>query len=95
MVGNRPLLIINEPIYISNGTNSDIRYNFYYPRWAYDDYRKLLADYAPQIASQYLDLWDVIPAQEFTNSAIHITPEGSSQLAQLVADAIMKELDED
>ncbi len=38
-----PVLLVNEPILISNGENSDIRYNFYYPRWAYDAYRSELA----------------------------------------------------
>ena len=37
------MLLVNEPILISNGANSDIRYNFFYPRWAYDEYRSMLA----------------------------------------------------
>ncbi|MBT6151535.1 MAG: SGNH/GDSL hydrolase family protein [Chloroflexi bacterium] len=38
-----PVLIVNEPIFVSQGENSDIRYDFFYPRWAYDSYRQLLA----------------------------------------------------
>ncbi len=35
-----PVLLINEPMFISQGQNSQVRYNFYYPRWAYDEYRQ-------------------------------------------------------
>ncbi len=35
-------LVINEPILIAAGENSDIRYNYYYPRWTYDHYRVLM-----------------------------------------------------
>ena len=39
-----------------------------------------------------LDLWDAIPMTEFSNSAIHITPEGGRQLAGLISDAISRAL---
>lgn len=90
LAGDVPVLIVNEPMFISSGENSNIRYNFYYPRWAYDDYRRLLADAARQNGWRYLDLWDAIPASEFTNSAIHLTPAGEAQLAALIAQAITR-----
>lgn len=83
-----PTLLVNEPILISNGANSDIRYNFYYPRWAYDEYRRLLAEYAKTYDRNYLDLWDIVPMNEFTNSAIHLTPAGEKILAEKIATAI-------
>ena len=73
-----PILLINEPILISKGENSDIRYNFFYPRWAYDHYRTLIQNQAQQSGWHYVDLWDVIPASQFTNSAVHFTPQGAS-----------------
>jgi hypothetical protein len=88
--GQVPVIIINEPIFISQGENSDIRYNFYYPRWAYDDYRKLLAERSVQEGWHYLDLWNVIDGDEFTNSAVHLSPAGSSELAGLIAEAIVE-----
>lgn len=88
LVGDTPLLIVNEPTFVSAGENSDIRYNFFYPRWAYDDYRALLAEQAQEHGWRYLDLWDAIPNTEYTNSAIHLTPEGSAQLAALIGEAI-------
>ena len=74
---NVPVLIVNEPILISTGANSDIRYNFFYPRWAYDQYRALMTNLATNADWTYVDLWDVVPEAEFTNSAVHVTPAGS------------------
>jgi hypothetical protein len=82
---NVPTLLVNEPILISNGLNSDIRYNFFYPRWAYDEYRELLAERARQNNWNYLDTWDLVPMQEYTNSGVHLTPFGESLLAEQVA----------
>jgi hypothetical protein len=87
--GDIPVLIINEPIYISSGENSDIRYNILYPRWAYDSYRRLLAEYSTSNSWPYLDLWDVIEPNEFTNTAIHITPYGTTQLSAYIEQAII------
>ena len=83
-------LLVNEPMLISNGANSDIRYNFFYPRWAYDEYRSMLTQHAQSKNWNYLDLWDLAPAQEFTNSAIHLTPAGEILLADRIAAAIQE-----
>jgi len=77
LAGDVPVLIVNEPILISTGANSDIRYNFFYPRWAYDQYRELMTALSANADWVYLDLWDVVPEAEFTNSAVHVTPAGS------------------
>ena len=81
-------LLVNEPMLISNGLNSDIRYNFFYPRWAYDEYRQTLAEHAAAHHWRYLDLWDLVPSDQFTNSAIHLTPAGEALLANKIASAI-------
>lgn len=88
LAGDIPILIVNEPMFISRGMNSDIRYNFYYPRWAYDEYRRLLATRAEEDGWDYLDLWDAIPATEFTNTAVHLTPHGVNVLANRLRTAI-------
>jgi hypothetical protein len=82
--GTAPILLVNEPIFISDGKNSDVRYNLLYPRWAYDDYRRLLAEQSQRQGWAYLDVWDLIPASEFTNSIVHLTPAGSQQLADKI-----------
>jgi len=86
-----PLTIVNEPILVSSGRNSAIRYNFFYPRWAYDAYRGALADAMQAAGVHYLDLWNVVPETEFTNSAIHLTPAGEALLAQSIAGQLCKE----
>ena len=83
-----PTILVNEPMLISNGLNSDIRYNFFYPRWAYDEYRQLLAEHAAARSWHVLDLWNLVPMQEFTNSAIHLTPDGEAMLAREIAETI-------
>lgn len=85
LLGKTPLWLVNEPILISSGANSNIRYNFYYPRWAYDQYRALMAQDAQARGWHYLDAWNLVPEVEFTNSAIHLTPAGESLLAQRIA----------
>jgi hypothetical protein len=84
-------ILVNEPMLISDGLNSDIRYNFFYPRWAYDEYRQILAEHAAARNWNYLDLWDLVPPGEFTNSAIHLTPAGERQLADTIAETIQTE----
>ena len=82
MAGDYNLWIVNEPIYISQGLNGDIRYNFFYPRWAYDQYRVLLTDWCSSHKLHCLDFWDLIPPEEFSNSAIHRTPHGEKLLKE-------------
>jgi hypothetical protein len=74
-------ILINEPILISKGENSDIRYNFYYPRWAYDEYRTIIQTVFNKNEIAYYDFWNLVPESEFTNSAIHLTDTGEILLA--------------
>jgi hypothetical protein len=89
IAGGIPIIYVNEPIYISHGDNSDIRYNFFYPRWAYDQYREMLGEYCQQNDWQCLDEWNLVSPEEFTNSAIHMTPYGTGQLASRIENAIL------
>lgn len=79
-----PILLVNEPILISNGINNDIRYNFYYPRWVYDQYRQILTQRSLEQSWNYLDLWNIVPMSEFTNSAIHVTPVGEKIITEKI-----------
>lgn len=87
--GGTPVLIVNEPMFISEGENNDIRYNFYYPRWAYDAYRQIMNTRSEIDHLSYLDLWNSIPSTEFTNTAIHLTPLGTKMLAEQIGRAIL------
>jgi hypothetical protein len=86
--GNIPMIVINEPTFIADGLNSDIRYNFWYPKWAFDHYRDLIAEKAKSENWNYIDLWDSIASEDFTDSPVHQTPHGSQQLSALVSKAI-------
>lgn len=85
-----PVILINEPIFIADGMNSDLRYNFWYPIWAYDAYRVALRNYADERNWAYLDVWDVIAPEEFTDSPVHLTPAGSQILSERVLAAIIQ-----
>jgi hypothetical protein len=91
MAGGVPLWIINEPVYVSRGLNSGIRYNFFYPRWAYDQYRTMLANWCRAQTQVCYDFWDLVPAEEFSNSAIHRTPRGEAVLADALEALIAEE----
>jgi len=90
LAGDVPVLIINEPMFISRGENSDLRYNSFYPRWAYDQYRALLNGKTAANNWHYLDLWDSIAPDEFTDTPVHLTPQGMAQFAQAVGEAILR-----
>jgi hypothetical protein len=85
MLGKTPVLIVNEPILISRGKNSDLRYDFYYPRWAYDRYMHEMEATTSEYGISYLNTWDIVPPEEFTNSAIHIDRTGEETLAAAIA----------
>jgi hypothetical protein len=88
MAGETPVLIVNEPIFVSEGLNSEIRYNSFYPRWVYDAYRELMDAESSTQGWQYADLWQAAAHPEFTNTPIHLTPQGTLEFA----DAVIAEL---
>jgi len=88
IAGGVPVLLINEPMFISDGKNSDLRYNAFYPRWAYDQYREMLEETAVAQSWYYLDLWDTIPPEEFTDTPVHLTPKGNNLYAKQVVKSL-------
>lgn len=88
--GDVPVLLINEPMFISQGANSDVRYNAFFPRWAYDLYRDHLRRTADAEGWTLLDLWDLLPnADCYTDSAVHLTPDCVVREADAVAPALL------
>jgi hypothetical protein len=90
IVGETPMILVNEPILISGGENSDLRYNFYYPIWAYDQYRQTMKELSKENDWHYLDLWNLIAEEEFTNTAIHITPKGIGIMSKKLSGTILE-----
>jgi len=76
---------VNAPIFVADGRNSDLRYNFFYPRWAYDAYREQLAAQGEAGEIALWDLWQAVPPAEFTDSPLHLTPRGVEIMATNLA----------
>jgi len=92
IAGKTPILLVNEPILISSGMNSDLRYNYYYPIWAYDQYRQNMQELSKENGWYYQDLWNLIAEEEFTNTAIHFTPKGVGILSERISEMIMEQI---
>jgi hypothetical protein len=90
--GGTPVLLVNEPIYVQpDGPNTDLRYNFSYPRWIYDAYRAQFAAQAERNGWDYLDLWNFLPPAEFTPDAdLHPTAAGEALLAETLAPVLLQ-----
>ncbi len=91
-LGPIPLLLVNEPIMISGGKNSDVRYNFFYPRWAYDAYRRTMVEITTGHNLAYVDAWDWIAPQDFTNSAIHMNAKAEAYFAEKLSAEIQNQV---
>ena len=79
LANGMPILLVNEPILVMKDVaNSDVRYDSYYPRWVYDQYRTYLAEAAASNGWNYLDLWDSFPEQAFADTPLHLKPEAHS-----------------
>jgi hypothetical protein len=89
VAGEVPVLLVNEPMFISDGENSALRYNAFYPRWAYDQYREMLAETAVAQNWHYLDLWDAIPPKEFTDTPVHLTSNGNKIYSEKIFNAVL------
>ncbi len=88
MVGDIPLIVVNEPIFIATGQNSDLRYNSFYPRWAYDAYRELFTEQATVNQWRYCDVWDAMPAESFTDSPLHMTSQATGELSRILGEML-------
>ncbi len=81
------VLLVNEPMNRSN--NSDLRWNYYYPRWAYDDYRAVMQDTAAHEGWTYVDFWDAEPPDQFTDTDFHLTPAANCDYAAKLSQPVM------
>jgi hypothetical protein len=88
---DKPVLLVNEPILIvKDRPNSDLRYNSFYPRWAYDQYREYMNEAAEQYEWTYLDFWDSFASDSFANSPLHLNGEGQKKFADLLTPALQE-----
>ncbi len=90
VAGTVPVVLVNEPIYVANGKNNLVRYNEFYPRWVFDEYRQYMAEWTKKPNHQWLDDWNVIPPEEFSDAFFHRRPSGEKRFAELLAPEIKK-----
>ncbi len=86
--GTVPLLLVNEPIFIADGANSALRYNAWYPIWAYDAYRSWLHAESDRRGWRLLDIWDALDGARFTDSPVHRDAAGEQAVAKLLLQAL-------
>lgn len=90
VAGDVPLVLVNEPIFVANGKNHLVRYNGFYPRWAYDEYRQFISEWAGQHNHTLLDYWDALPPEDFSDAYFHLRLSGEKRFASLLAADIKK-----
>jgi hypothetical protein len=90
LAGDAPVVLINEPIFIAEGKNYLIRYNVFYPRWAYDEYRQWMVQWAEKEGFPFLDYWNALPPTGFSDQNFHRSSSGEEQFAKLLAPEIQK-----
>lgn len=90
IAADAPVIVVNEPIFIVSGRNSDLRYNELYPRWAYDAYRAALTDWMTREGYAFHDYWNALPVDVFANEVFHRDPRGERLFAEMLAPRILE-----
>ncbi len=86
------LLLVNEPMFIGTGANSDTNYNELIARGMYDHYRAALTDFVRVNSIPFADLWDAIPPEHFTNTPLHADAEGWTLVVNRITDVLTKQM---
>jgi hypothetical protein len=90
MARDVPLVLVNEPIFVAPGPNNLVRYNGYYPRWVYDEYRQFMLEWTENNTRSWLDYWDALPPQDFNDAFFHRRASGEQRFAGLLAPEIQR-----
>jgi hypothetical protein len=88
--GNVPVILVNEPIFMANGLNSEVRYNSVYPRWVFDEYRQFIFDWTSAQKQNYLDFWNILSPADFADQAFHRNASGERHFAEQLIPAIQR-----
>jgi hypothetical protein len=84
------LLLVNEPMLIGRGANSDRNYNLEYERAFYDTYHQKLTEYVTEKGFLFADLWNVMPAGTFTDTPLHAIAAGYMVLVDKIEPELLK-----
>ena len=90
IAGDVPVVLINEPVFLAEGRNHLLRYNAFYPRWAYDEYRQWMAEWTEKEKLTLLDYWNALPPIGFSDQNFHRSSAGEEQFAKLLAPEISR-----
>lgn len=90
VAGEVPIILVNEPIFVAEGENHLVRYNGFYPRWVYDEYRRFLSDWTEKYDHELLDYWNALPPEDFADGYFHRRLSGEKHFASLLATEIGK-----
>jgi len=90
LAGDVPIVLVNEPIFVADGKNHLVRYNGFYPRWVYDKYRQFMLEWTEKQDYKWLDYWNAIPPEDFTDPYFHRRIAGEKRFAELLAPEIKK-----
>ncbi len=85
-----PLLIMNEPTYVGSGPNSDLNYSSFYERALYDRFRAALTEFTQQHEMHYLDRWNFLPPEDFSNTSLHYNLDGNRRVAEEVMQGLQR-----
>lgn len=85
VAGDVPVVLVNEPIYVAGGRNHLVRYNEFYPRWVYDEYRQFLFEWSQAQDHKLLDYWNALPPEDFADAYFHRRLSGERHFAEILA----------
>lgn len=77
------LTLINRPVLVGEGAEEV--YNSLYGVALYDAYREAMLTYTTEHNITYLDLWDLIPPEHYTDTPLHADAQGYGILAAEIA----------
>lgn len=82
-------LVVNQPTLVNDGPHSELSYSALYGRTFYDAYHKTIAAYTKENDIDYLDLWQIVPPEHYTDSELHMDADGWA----IVADHLINYLE--
>ena len=90
IAGDVPIVLVNQPIFIADGLNNQVRYDDIYPRWVYDEYRQFMFNWADINDRSYLDYWNALSQGDFSDQHFHRNPHGEKRFAAMLAPKLQK-----
>jgi hypothetical protein len=78
------LLVVNDPLLIAAGPGSERMYDSFFGRAIYDRYRATMERFCREHGIEYLDLWNLLPPEDFDETPQHYLPAGNARIARAV-----------